>query len=618
MKQKFLAAVAVAVLAFGMIACDAEQTGPSELEPTLTITPTVTPLPESTLATGQTETQKPESTEEVFNVPEELVGKKGVEGNICYIITEEGVSITGMEDKSATELYIPSEICGCPVVEIRVMAFMGCSNLKKVEIADGVKSIGSLAFNACTNLEELIIPQSVEEVDNGAFNDTAWLATKKKNDNLIIAGRVVLDGKECEGTVVLPDYVVRIAGGAFYGAALTEIVLPEGLKYIDSCAFCECKNLMEISIPDSVTCIESLAFQDCESLGTINLPEHITNLGGLVFDGTPWLKSKIVESEDGYVIINTTLQNTSKVKGNAVIPEGVTSIEYAFYRNQHVTAVTVPGTVKEVDTFSFYDCSAIKTVTFLEGVESIDTLAFKNCAALEKVSIPESVTYISAKAFQDCALDNITIACSSENPVISTLQNMGLTKFVEYNASETTMEGVTSASQTPRPTPVLKEGDPVWLSGEFTYKGGHFKVGYSLGSDLGNIGYLGSVDKEAIAPYERSGTSRISITYDYIMGYGFLNLSEEKTNLDGCVVNYLSLNVKNALMEDRADKLDLYGLSWGATLSEVEKVFGKEYENDKDEYIYKTEEGASLRLQIDEELGLYEFAFYMSKEVLTK
>lgn len=47
--------------------------------------------------------------------------------------------------------------------------FADCINLKRVEISEGVKGIGSVAFAGCTALAEIHIPNSVISIDRGAF-----------------------------------------------------------------------------------------------------------------------------------------------------------------------------------------------------------------------------------------------------------------------------------------------------------------------------------------------------------------------------------------------------------------------------------------------------------------
>ena len=70
--------------------------------------------------------------------------------------------------------------------------------------------------------------------------------------------------------------VVAIETGAFSNSALTEIVLPDTLEFIDRLAFSTCRNLEKINFPENLKYIGNLAFLGCDSLNEIEL--HCPNL----------------------------------------------------------------------------------------------------------------------------------------------------------------------------------------------------------------------------------------------------------------------------------------------------------------------------------------------------
>lgn len=83
--------------------------------------------------------------------------------------------------------------------------------------------------------------------------------------------------------------------------------------------------------------------------------------------------------------------------------------EYAFYENNQLTSVYVPGSVTEIGTNAFTKCKNLTTVVLAEGVSEIDTLAFSNCTALTSVTIPNSLTYVNSPAFQGCTALKFTV-----------------------------------------------------------------------------------------------------------------------------------------------------------------------------------------------------------------
>ena len=54
-----------------------------------------------------------------------------------------------------------------------------------------------------------------------------------------------------------------------------EIVIPQGVKCIDSYAFERCEDITSVIIPDGLTRIGYRAFYDCTRLVSINIPESV-------------------------------------------------------------------------------------------------------------------------------------------------------------------------------------------------------------------------------------------------------------------------------------------------------------------------------------------------------
>ena len=90
--------------------------------------------------------------------------------------------------------------------------------VQKVEIGEGVTSIGSSAFSYCYSLASITIPDGVTSIGSSAFSSCSSLAS-----------------------ITIPDGVTSIGNNAFsYCYSLASITIPESVKSIGSHAFQNC------------------------------------------------------------------------------------------------------------------------------------------------------------------------------------------------------------------------------------------------------------------------------------------------------------------------------------------------------------------------------------------
>ncbi len=134
-----------------------------------------------------------------------------------------------MEDSKSAILYLGSNPVGGEIVLSNINKIgkytFARTNITKITIPNGVKSIEEYAFQRCTKLNSVVIPNGVEIIDQCAFQG-------------------------CE--------------------QLMNIELLDGLKHIGGSAFANCVNLSRLTIPSSVTKIEYGIIGSCKNLKTIN------------------------------------------------------------------------------------------------------------------------------------------------------------------------------------------------------------------------------------------------------------------------------------------------------------------------------------------------------------
>ena len=89
---------------------------------------------------------------------------------------------------------------------------------------------------------------------------------------------------------------------------------------------------------------------------------------------------------------------------SVTISPGVTNIgEFAFYGCTSLTEVTIPGTITDFGRCAFDGCKSLRSVVISEGAASIGEYAFSDCTSLTSVTIPGSVRSMGAYAFHGCS-----------------------------------------------------------------------------------------------------------------------------------------------------------------------------------------------------------------------
>lgn len=169
------------------------------------------------------------------------------------------------------------------VEKIGFDAFRNCVSLQTIKIGNGIKEIPSWTFKGCSSLEALYIPNNVNKIGSMAFYDCFNLKFMRLPDNVTIEGSALTNcNKElqldCSSleivnglvlannrtlviscldniiNVVIPDGVIKIESGAFWGCSKIEsIYISMGCKEIGCGAFYGCTQLKKIFIPSSIT-----------------------------------------------------------------------------------------------------------------------------------------------------------------------------------------------------------------------------------------------------------------------------------------------------------------------------------------------------------------------------
>ena len=317
---------------------------------------------------------------------------------------------------SLKNITIPKNVTsGCDMFE-------GCTSLKEITFASGIKSIpsgflrssynvervvlpeglltiGNQAFMYCYNLKDITLPTTLTDMGEGTFYDCVSLKniTIPKN---VTSGCDMFEGCTSLKEITFASGIKSIPSGFLRSAYNVErVVLPEGLLTIGKQAFMDCYNLKDITLPTTVTDLGQQTFYNCLSLETITIPKSAEKFSNL-FGGCVRLTE--INLQQGLTTIPSDAFNAPAVR-SITIPKGVVKIDnYAFRGCPRLEKITIPDTVTDVFHASFRDCAALKEITLPANCFSGDhsmSGAFANCENLRKVTFSEGTTYIPSELF---------------------------------------------------------------------------------------------------------------------------------------------------------------------------------------------------------------------------
>ena len=339
-----------------------------------------------------------------------------------YVKDGGGYKITGVRDRDATTLVIPSKIDGVFVRKIGEGAFKGlkrletlswpsaegpcemepaafefCSALKKVELPENLEAVPERAFRGCVALETVLGGAKVRKIGEQAFlgcksletlkfNEVASIGmgafagckllpnfdmvSQKGNSFQVIEGLLLSkDGETLcacppgrTGEVVVPEGVRLIAKGAFQGGEVETVVLPQTLEIIDAEAFASCRKLKSVlGAPEALEIVGDSAFANCSSLERFDWPKNLQVIGKSAF------------SHCG--LTSAEIKSVRRIG------------EYAFQYCGKLTTLSAPSETREIEAGAFFG-TKLTTFKIPRDLETLQAGAL-DCLSLEKIEIEE-------------------------------------------------------------------------------------------------------------------------------------------------------------------------------------------------------------------------------------
>ena len=309
--------------------------------------------------------------------------------------------------KKTVDLVIPNG-----TTTINQNAFYGCSFIESVTIPSSLTKIGNNAFSDCQNIKAVY-----------ASSITSWLNIEfGYNSNPLAYGAELYIGGAAAVDVVIPDGVTNIKNNAFCGSIIQSVTFPSSLTYVGSNAFDNCKNLksvyvnsitdwlnidfgssygnplvnggdlyvggeavVDVVIPNGVTWIKSCAFYG-SNIKSVTIPSSVKSIGDYAFGKCNQLERLNIESIKSWLDV----ENDYGIFYYSSGFDGEDSFGVDVYINGVLAEdVEIPEGVTVLNSCVFDSWKCLKRVTIPAAVAEMRGEPFKNCPNLTAVNIKD-------------------------------------------------------------------------------------------------------------------------------------------------------------------------------------------------------------------------------------
>lgn len=165
--------------------------------------------------------------------------------------------------------------------------------------------------------------------------------------------------------------------------------------------------ITSLVIPEGIKTLQTRSFINLPSLETVQLPNSLENVGDYVFNGCYSMVAYNIKNLQ-YI---GSVSNPCMMLLKANEPKSITTVE-------------IDSRCKFINAYAFNTCLNVKSIVIPEGVKTIGSSAFRFCSVLETIEFPESLTFIGDNLFSSCSSlkklieGNYTYVGSSNNPYL--------------------------------------------------------------------------------------------------------------------------------------------------------------------------------------------------------
>ena len=169
----------------------------------------------------------------------------------------------------------------------------------------------------------------------------------------------------------------------------------EGVEVLGDFSFVSCKEITEVRLPDTLRVIGNCAFCDMK-LKDLRIPENVNKIGWGVLRGCSDIEKIILDDANPYFSLYDGLLCNNDVTEVIRCPT-------------KRTEVALPKSVQRIAPMCFEGCWYLKSIEINEGCKYIGTSAFSGCYDIKKLIIPDSVELIGNGAFISTEINELSL-----------------------------------------------------------------------------------------------------------------------------------------------------------------------------------------------------------------
>ena len=335
-------------------------------------------------------------------------------------------------------------------------AFLGCSNIEKIELSENLRFLGKQAFMNCASLTSVNLPSSLqallEETFSGctalkevsysdnllkvhcnAFNNTPWYENLPVEGGVKYMGNIAMYVVDTQNAAGIREGTTSIADG-FNSSYLSDFSLPTSLRRIGDYAL-RSYNLSTLLLPEGLEEIGEEAFYNNQQLTKVTLNEKLKEVGDYAFRGCSQLalvNYNAINLQATDLFSNcTSLEKVNVGAKVRILPEGIFEGcknlaivkfaertddtpfvlgDYVFSGCGNLTSLDLPATTTEIGGNAFSYCSRLSTLNLPSTTTEIGEYAFSGCYNIQNFIVPEQVTVLNKGVFEGClTLFNIVL-----------------------------------------------------------------------------------------------------------------------------------------------------------------------------------------------------------------